>query len=156
MRIADHTTAEAARHGIARSPHWPKVEKAFAAENPLCACCGKGPIQVHHRFPFHYVIALGRPDLELDPRNLISLCESEKGIEDDNHHLLIGHLDDFKSSNMTVSDDVILFAGLTKEQISSDERWLLKKKIRLKLLDQMMDEDKAEFIQRMNEMFPLN
>jgi hypothetical protein len=34
---------------------------------------------VHHIFPFHYCIALGRPDLELDDRNLITLCEDEQG-----------------------------------------------------------------------------
>jgi len=45
-------------------------------------CCKPGTntragLQVHHIFPFHYCIALGRPDLELDDRNLITLCEDD-------------------------------------------------------------------------------
>ena len=57
---------------------------------------------MHHIFPFHYCIALGRPDLELDDRNLITLCEDEAGKPGQNHHLLVGHLDDFESSNLAV------------------------------------------------------
>jgi hypothetical protein len=40
-----------------------------------------GSVQVHHIFPFHDCVALGRPDLELDERNLITLCgKSHNGI----------------------------------------------------------------------------
>ncbi len=43
-------------------------------------------------FPFHYCIALGRPDLELGQRNLITLCEDEAGHPADNHHYEAGVL----------------------------------------------------------------
>src|ERR1700677_3043433 len=87
----DHGAAESARTGQSpRSPEWSKVEKAHLAKNPHCACCATGTnlsagLQVHHKFPFHYCIALGRPDLELDDRNLITLCENEAGKPGENH-----------------------------------------------------------------------
>ena len=46
-----------------------------------------GPVQVQHIFPFHYCVALGRPDLELDERNLITLCgKSHDGIGENQFH----------------------------------------------------------------------
>ncbi|MBS2033219.1 MAG: hypothetical protein JST54_35425, partial [Deltaproteobacteria bacterium] len=84
--------------GVARSSRWPRIEKLHLSLQPKCACCGDkmdphAGMQVHHIFPFHYCIALGRPDLELDLRNLITLCENEPGQPGENHHLLVGHLD---------------------------------------------------------------
>ena len=78
--MIDYGELEALRTiGQPRSSHWPAVEKAHLAESPACACCttasSTAKQQVHHVWPFHYCIALGRPDLELDPRNLITLCE---------------------------------------------------------------------------------
>src|SRR5262249_40052921 len=99
---SDHGELEAAKFDIRRSPEWPKVEKAHLAKQAHCICCRPGykseaGLQVHHIFPFHYCIALGRPDLELDDRNLITLCENEKSEPGEDHHLLVGHLDDFQS-----------------------------------------------------------
>jgi hypothetical protein len=101
----------------------------------MCCKPGTNPragLQVHHIFPFHYCIALGRPDLELDDRNLITLCEDEAGKPGQNHHLLVGHLDDFESSNLAV---VRMrrgaFYGMDAEAIKSDMTWLRKKVSRL-------------------------
>ena len=52
-------------------------------------------IQVHHRAPFHL-----HPELELDPKNLISLCMSKTEC-----HLRIGHGDFFKAWNPDVLPD---------------------------------------------------
>lgn len=58
--------------------------------------------------------------MELDPRNLIVLCE-DSGID---HHLLVGHLDSFKSSNPDVKTAAsVLYFGWTEEQIRADESW---------------------------------
>jgi hypothetical protein len=155
--MSQNGTVVAARFGISRSSKWSKVEKEHLKNHPNCAACkepGK-PVQVHHKFPFHYCIALGRPDLELDERNLITLCESEKSVEDENHHLLIGHLDDFKSSNLEAEKDAdITFHGWTKVVIMEDLNWLDKKSKRLKPLDEMTDDDKKEFTELMNTTFP--
>jgi 5-methylcytosine-specific restriction enzyme A len=158
--MSDHGAIEAARHGIARSSHWPAVEKAFRASSPFCACCAKQdpktPVQVHHKFPFHYAIALGRPDLELDPRNLITLCETEKGKPGENHHLLVGHADDFQSSNLTVEEDALkTFHGMTAIAIRADKTWAARVAGRLKPLDKMTAEDKDAFIKSMNSTYPL-
>src|SRR6202049_95726 len=109
-----------------RSPEWPRVERVHLQRQPHCICCKPGTntragLQVHHIFPFHYAIALGRPDLELDDRNLITLCEDEAGKPGQNHHLLVGHLDDFESSNLAVVEDAArTFYGMDATAIESD------------------------------------
>src|SRR5579885_231004 len=112
-----HGTTVAEEHGIRRSPHWPTVEKHFLAAHPNCAMCSDAQhaarlkqvqhaalqtrgLQVHHAIiPFHYAILLGRPDLELDERNLATFCEDEAGVTTQDHHNLVGHLRNFQSYN---------------------------------------------------------
>jgi hypothetical protein len=106
---------------VKRSEHWPKVEEAYKKANPHCVACG-GPAQevnVHHRFPFHLVIAAGRPDLELDPRNLITLCVDP----DKDHHLYIGHLGDFVSYNVDVEAQARSFSDISKVAIEANASW---------------------------------
>lgn len=85
--------------GSKRSGHWPKAREEHLKSNPLCAVCsGHEMVEVHHIRPFHL-----HPDLELDPSNFITLCESKKnGV---NCHLLFGHLGSFKSFNVDVKKD---------------------------------------------------
>jgi hypothetical protein len=161
MRIKiDPEVAEAARHGIARSPEWPHVEKVHRLLQPRCTCCADGMAsnagtQVHHVFPFHYCVALGRADLELDQRNLVTLCEDEKGKPAQNHHLLVGHLDDFQSSNLDVVEDAAsMFHGMTAEQIRESPEWKALVAKRLKPLSEMSEQDKQAFAQAMNQRFP--
>jgi len=82
-----------------RSSHWPKARKEHLAKNPTCAVCGGDKkLEVHHIHAFHT-----HPDLELDPTNLITLCEENKnGL---NCHLVFGHLGNFKAINESVVDD---------------------------------------------------
>ena len=151
----DHGHEEAIRTiGRGRSSHWPAVERAFRKVHPQCAACivkAVAHVQIHHRFPFHYCVALGRPDLELDPRNLITLCEHVGGPE---HHLLLGHLDSFKSSDLDVAEDAITFRGMSAAEIKKDKRWIKKVASRLTPLDKMSAKDKADFTRRMNATFP--
>jgi len=61
-------------------------------------CGGVKKIEVHHIIPFSQ-----NPELELDPNNLITLCETKKyGI---NCHLLIGHCGNYRWSNPDVVQD---------------------------------------------------
>ena len=109
---------------------------------------------MHHIFPFHYCIALGRPDLELDDRNLITLCEDEAGKPGQNHHLLVGHLDDFESSNLAVVEDAATtFHGMDARDIKRDLTWLRKKANRLVPLERMTGADKEAFREAMNRRF---
>ena len=81
-------------HEPPRSPLWPKVEHTFRTSHPNCAGCGGvDKLNVHHMQPFHL-----KPELELDPKNLITLC---MGLGKD-CHILIGHGDDFKAYNPAV------------------------------------------------------
>lgn len=156
----DHGAIEAARFGISRSPKWPEAEKEHKSVEPHCVNCKPGTnlqagLQVHHIFPFHYCIALDRPDLELDQRNLITLCEDEADHPGENHHLLVGHLDDFQSSNLdVVADAKTTFFGMNAEHIRSDRSWLMKEAARLKPLDKMTQQDKDDFKTQMNKRFP--
>jgi 5-methylcytosine-specific restriction protein A len=85
--------------GAARSGHWPTVRKQHLALHPVCEVCGGAvKLEVHHIRPFHL-----HPDLELDPANLVTLCEANKGGA--NCHLLFGHLGNFKSFNVEVTTD---------------------------------------------------
>lgn len=88
--------------GSARSDEWPKVRLAHLRKNPYCEACGTVlELNVHHIKPFHT-----NPELELDPRNLITLCRE--------HHFFVGHdpdgpwgsqKPDWKASNPRVRAD---------------------------------------------------
>lgn len=82
-----------------RSPQWPKVRAEHLKKNQTCAVCsGDRTLEVHHIKPFHL-----QPDLELNPTNLITLCESkDNGI---NCHLAFGHLGNYKNANPSVVKD---------------------------------------------------
>ena len=62
-----------------RSPKWPALQRKHLKLYPQCEACGTTlALNVHHVKPFHLY-----PDLELDPKNLITLCRD--------HHFSIGH-----------------------------------------------------------------
>jgi 5-methylcytosine-specific restriction protein A len=85
----------------ARSPHWPAVEHAHLKLHPFCAACGgHEQVQVHHRKPFHL-----HPELELDPNNLISLCEHPSHA----CHFVFGHLLDWHAYNPEVVGDAAAY-----------------------------------------------
>jgi 5-methylcytosine-specific restriction endonuclease McrA len=77
-----------------RSNRWPALRKQHIEKQPCCMACGscKKP-EVHHIVPVHL-----NPDLELDPENLITLCDKYC-------HFIFGHLMDYKSWNVDVVDD---------------------------------------------------
>jgi 5-methylcytosine-specific restriction enzyme A len=83
--------------GAKRSDKWPSVRKAHLQKYPRCQGCGETEkLQVHHKKPFHL-----HPELELDPSNLITLCEAPGR----DCHLHLGHLLSFKSFNPEVEND---------------------------------------------------
>lgn len=80
-----------------RSSKWPKVRAAHLKLNPACAACGtRSKLEVHHLVPFHL-----DPTRELDPTNLLTLCESSSH----NCHLIWGHLLDWKGCNPAAAAD---------------------------------------------------
>lgn len=123
LRKPDHGARIARKHGRDRSPEWRRVEKEHLLREPACMACGyKGHgLQVHHIKPFHL-----HPHLELDPDNLMTLCE----VKGRDHHLLLGHLDEWESFNENVKRDIRHFYGKTAEQIRADIGWQKKVKTR--------------------------
>lgn len=83
---------------VERSPKWPAARRRHLKAHPSCAACGarKG-LQVHHVVPF-----ARKPSRELDPTNLVTLCEYVGGWE---CHQAIGHGGSFKFYNPGVRRD---------------------------------------------------
>jgi hypothetical protein len=140
-----------ATFNLKRSSDWSDVQKTFKAAHPKCAACGATePVNVHHMFPFHFVVLCGRPDLELDPRNLITLC-TEPRFE---HHLLLGHLDDFESYNPDVKKFVKTDSKKTSQQIQSEAGFQKAHATKPKHLQDMTEGEKAAFKQLLDTMLP--
>ena len=80
-----------------RSPRWDDVRDAHVAKHPTCAACGSTThLQVHHIKPFHLF-----RELELDPTNLLTLCEQG----DTKCHFRIGHHGSWRKYNENVVHD---------------------------------------------------
>lgn len=80
--------------GKPRSNMWRDVRRKHLEENSECAVCGrKKNLVPHHIIPVHK-----DPSKELDPNNLITLCEGPSF----NCHLFFGHLRDWSSFNPDV------------------------------------------------------
>lgn len=91
--------------GKARSPRWGVVRRVHLAKFPDCLVCGATKdLNVHHVKPFHLF-----PELELEPSNLVTLCESPSH----NCHFFIGHLLNWRSYNESVTID----AALIRERV---------------------------------------
>lgn len=81
--------------GRLRSPKWETVRRAHLSIHPACAVTGETTgVEVHHVVPFHEA-----PELELDPRNLMTLSSSSTRLNGLDVHRWIGHLGDWRSIN---------------------------------------------------------
>jgi 5-methylcytosine-specific restriction protein A len=90
-----------------RSGKWPTVEKKFLKAHPACEACGsKERLNAHHVFPFHLYA-----NLELDPKNLITLCMSENEC-----HIHIGHGGNWKMFNPNCRKDAAIVRSNPKRR----------------------------------------
>ena len=93
--------------GKTRSSKWPTVRAAHLKRQPACAACGcTSPVEVHHIRPFHLF-----PEMELDPANLITLCESKSH----NCHLLFGHCLNWRKYNPQVCPDAAACLAMLRQ-----------------------------------------
>jgi len=93
-----------------RSPGWRHVRAVHLKANPSCEVCScTDKLEVHHRKPFHLF-----PLLELEPSNLITLCESNKSGY--NCHLFVGHMGNYRNYNKHVEKTVEFVRGWHEEQ----------------------------------------
>ena len=85
---------------VSRSPQWPEARRRWLLIHPSCAACGtEKKLQVHHLKPVHLY-----PELELDPSNFLTLCETA-----DNCHHTFGHLRDWMAYNPSAVADSAQF-----------------------------------------------
>lgn len=92
---------------LSRSYQWKRIRAAHLKEKPECAVCGSTKNVVpHHIIPFSV-----DPSRELDPSNLISLCEGKTF----NCHLFFGHLRNWSGYN----PDVVQDARFWREKLKS-------------------------------------
>ena len=86
---------------LKRSPLWRKTRRDHLKREPVCRACGTDlNLEVHHIKPFHL-----RPELELDERNLITLCERSGR----DCHYVFGHFHDWRKFNPNVRNDVVRY-----------------------------------------------
>ena len=96
--------------GDKRSSKWASVRKKHIGENNVCAVCGGTKmLEVHHKQSFRE-----HPELELEPSNLITLCEAKTNGA--NCHLLFGHLGNYRSINTNVDSDVKIWNDKIKSR----------------------------------------
>jgi 5-methylcytosine-specific restriction protein A len=94
--------------GSPRSSKWKILRGEHIRNNPTCAVCGNSKKVVpHHIIPYHV-----DPSKEMEPSNLISLCEGETF----NCHLFFGHLRNWSKHNPDVVED----ARVWREKINMD------------------------------------
>lgn len=88
-----------------RSSEWSKVRAKHLEKQPCCMGCGscKKP-EVHHIVPYHI-----DPSKELDPNNLITLCDKYC-------HFVIGHLMNYRSWNNSVIEDASKYFDKVKNR----------------------------------------
>lgn len=108
-RLKDAIQGKAPIHK-ARSSSWPSVRRKHLAEHPTCEVCGgTEKLEVHHIKAFHL-----HPELELDPDNLITLCEA--GTNGMVCHRTVGHLGSYQSYNVSVREDAAEWRKKFKER----------------------------------------
>lgn len=78
--------------GGARSGAWDRLRDTYLQGKSCQACGGDNALEAHHILPFH-----SRPELELDPCNLIALCRR--------CHFVFGHLGCWQCHNPEVARD---------------------------------------------------
>lgn len=142
----------AQKYGLARSPLWPRVERAVLAKFSKCVTCsGAETLQVHHIIPFHFCHLVYRGDLELDERNLMVLCEANVN----DHHLLVGHLGNFESYNPGGRAAIEgAYVGLSAQQIKADPTWQALIKSRPAPWDRMTHEVRLALRQYLDTNLP--
>lgn len=105
------TLAKAKKPKTKRSSRWATVRAKHLKDHPACAVCGETKnLEVHHIHPFH-----DAPELELDPTNLVTLCEcASHGIV---CHLNVGHCGNYRSYNPNVITDAKYISEMLKHKV---------------------------------------
>ena len=107
-RVEDSRTREVKKRAK-RSSRWPALERRTKKSVGACEACGsKKGLQLHHVQPYHL-----RPDLELEPSNLMVFCMAVLGWE---CHLYLAHAGSFRGYNASIRVDAIDFRTASTRQ----------------------------------------
>jgi len=137
-----------------RSPQWDEVRDKYLSKHNKCMVCGSSDnLQIHHIFPVSYIRELSRPELELEPKNFMTLCESEENDPAENHHILIGHLGNFSSMNEHAVADVKRFSKKTSTQIKTSGYWKAEKASRPKPANKMTKAEREHITKLIEKKF---
>jgi hypothetical protein len=138
------------KHELKRSYKWPSFRKKIIKERGgVCELSGAtSDLEAHHIFPFHLCVLLGRPELELDKRNIIILSGGPI-----NYHLLLGHLNSFQSYNASIMN-MQEYGDSTAQEIKTHKEWSLLREYRPKPWDRMTIQEKEELREMLNRKFP--
>jgi hypothetical protein len=137
---------------VLRSPHWDKLRGEVIKERgSKCEVSGATTdLEAHHIIPFHFCVILGRPELELEKKNLIILSRGPVDI-----HLLLGHFDNFGSFNKDITDIEKWKEFIkNKKDLAHDPEYLQLKAKRPKLWDDMTTRDKTNLRKLMDKLYP--
>jgi len=159
MPLKDFDAEIIAQYGIQRHNDWGKIARQHLIGQPKCLICGlnvlynliqEGSCNVHHKYPLQHCIAVNRPDLELDRRNMFTVCARHF----DHHHLLIGHLEDWESYNPHLETTIALVRNLTQVQIRNTIMFCEAVKNRPKPLKEWSEAEKNIFKNHLEEVMP--
>jgi hypothetical protein len=103
-----------------RSPKWQAFRNKLV-KNGKCAICGTAnSLSLHHKKPFHLF-----PELELDEKNLVILCESPSH----NCHFIFGHMMNWSMYNHDLDNTVAYFQLLMKTAKMNLQRESIKSEV---------------------------
>jgi len=161
VSVLDNGAQVAEEHGAGpRSSHWDSVKKAFLKKHGnFCDACkaedkGKFGLQVHHIHAYHIGVLLGRPDTELDERNFSVLCETDHNTVAPNHHLIIGHQNNFKRNNENLLEDIKKYKGIDGHAILTEATFVNNMKNASKEFPQWTPQEKTAYRKKLDEVMP--
>lgn len=97
LALSPYYSSTLSKPAARRHKDWPKKRREHLVKFPYCAACRSiFYLEVHHVLPYHLF-----KELELDPDNLITLCEGP-GV---GHHLWYGHNGNYRLYNPNVRED---------------------------------------------------
>ena len=104
--------------------------------------------------PFMFVCYLDEGDLELDPRNYRKLCETEANRPAPNHHLVLGHEDDFQVNNEDVVTDITRYKGMDGKLILAEATFAQKVTNRPKPFPQWSAKERVDYRAMLDATLP--
>jgi 5-methylcytosine-specific restriction protein A len=76
----DRTRANDPTHAFYKSPQWRAVREQYLSIHPVCAMCEKEGLVTVASVCHHIIEVTARPDLSLDPQNLVALCSAHHNL----------------------------------------------------------------------------